>query len=316
MPVTAKEESRYTDLTRLLELFSSEETAPNVLYLGDSVVERTSKHDSDARTLGKMLADCLHDKLSVASISGSAYHMQVFLGFVQILSTLRLQPKMLVLPINLRSFSPQWDLNPLWRLEPEIAAIKSYLAEPHRGSPVLEKADQNKLVDAIDSYANRVVEYPLSEFSQIGQFREVIASNPQDETEKNCRWRHIYIFHYTHPLDCSHPKLGVLTEIINQLADMGIKILLYITPINYCAGLRHVGSEFEAIVRENIRVITNCIDQHTSLDSTRLLDYSTLLTSDYFFHDNDPTEHLNQAGRSALANSLADQVLDLQAAEQ
>jgi hypothetical protein len=111
--------SPYPELTQLIELFNSAKPTPEVLYLGDSVVERISKYDVDTRTLGTMVGDCLQGKLSVAYIAHSAYHLRIFYGFIQVIKTLKRRPHVIILPINLRSFSPQWDLNPVWQLEPE-----------------------------------------------------------------------------------------------------------------------------------------------------------------------------------------------------
>jgi hypothetical protein len=64
-------------------------------------------------------------------------------------------------------------------------------------------------------------------------------------------------------------------------------------------------------LRHNLEVIADVIRPYLQRNHVQLLDCSTLLTSDYFFHENDPTEHLNQEGRKRLAEKLAQATLSL-----
>ena len=52
------------ELAALLGWFGPGGTGAEVLYLGDSVVERVSQSDTDRRTLGQMVADDLRVDVS------------------------------------------------------------------------------------------------------------------------------------------------------------------------------------------------------------------------------------------------------------
>ena len=302
-------EQPYPELQKLIHLFNSHKQIPEVLYLGDSVVERVSMHDSEQRTLGNMVIDSIKEDLSADYISHSAYHFGLFHGFVRVLQRLKYRPKILILPINLRSFSPQWDLSPLWQLEQEIQAVEQYLAKPRKRIPVIQPVVESPgLFDAFDATPSR---YALSDFQYLGDFRNLIKTKPQTEEEKLFRLKQIFIFHYTHLLELSHPKVRLIEETLDLLNQMKIKTLLYVTPVNYCAGTKYVGEAFLEIVQRNVDVVSTAIQEHLNSNMVHFLDYSRLLTSDYFFHENDPTEHLNQEGRAQLAAKLSQATIGL-----
>ena len=49
----------------------------DILFLGDSVVERISWHDTDKRTLDQMTSDKLSSRKSLMCISRAAYHFNI-----------------------------------------------------------------------------------------------------------------------------------------------------------------------------------------------------------------------------------------------
>jgi hypothetical protein len=129
--------------------------------------------------------------------------------------------------------------------------------------------------------------------------------------DENFRRKQIFIFHYTHPLSPRHPKVAYLQQTLDLLGDMGIACLAYITPINYQAGERVVGEAFTKIVRANVGTLSNELESYHQQKWFRFIDYSYHLSSNYFFHINEPTEHLAQFGRVALAGLIAKEVMAL-----
>src|SRR5688500_14215929 len=89
--------------------------APEILIFGDSVMERVADDDVDRRPLHQMIKDSLLPRYHCISISYSAYNPKIYYYFVKSLEKLKKYPKIIVLPINIRAFSPQWDLRPHWQ---------------------------------------------------------------------------------------------------------------------------------------------------------------------------------------------------------
>jgi len=79
----------------------------DVVYLGDSVLESLSGRDVDRRDISQMLDDLL-DNRSVVRVSHAGYGMEVYLRFAEYLARQPVRPRILVVPLNLRSFSALW----------------------------------------------------------------------------------------------------------------------------------------------------------------------------------------------------------------
>lgn len=290
---------RYSDLERLVNNFDRRQNPPAILFLGDSVVERISDQDKDRRTLDMMLASRFASK-RIVCIAHSAYHLEVYLGLVAALERLRHKPEMVILPINLRSFSPQWDFEPSWQFEQEIRCLWNFA---NTGSRDFVKHEVD-LTSAYEEFDARPVSYPLTSLDQIGQFRLVINGKPVTEAQRNFRTRQLFIFHYMYSLPAEHPKIKALEAILEQLQTMKVKVLVYVTPVNHEAGKRFAGDEFVRSVRSNVGRIIRSVTPFLKSPRVSFEDYSEFLGDRYFFNPANPTEHLNQDGRLALVARL------------
>jgi hypothetical protein len=299
----------YPELVRLLEGFNNTTSSPCILFFGDSVLLRVSHDDTDTDTLDRMLAKKLDGKFSLLGLAHTAYHMQVYKSLIGVLGVIKKKPRVVVLPINLRSFSPQWDFYPAWQFHDEIRAVRNYLSNPSLGiekiGEIPATATLLKLFDAIP------VRYPLTKFNRIWQFRSVIASKAKVEEQQNFRLRQLFIYHYTHPLVEDHPKLKALEECVCMLSNLQIPLILYVTPINWEAGRKYVGREFVEVVKSNVNTILNRLSPRLMDEGDRFGDFSTMLGASCFFNDDNATEHLNQQGRGLLADEIKKMILEL-----
>jgi hypothetical protein len=299
----------YPVLKTLIQLFDTDLHAPIGLYFGDSVVERISQNDTDTRTLGQMVLSKLSKHLHFACISRSAYHMIIYYRLLLALENMRRKPKFLILPINMRSFSPQWHMNPLYQFEQEINILDTYISTPDVPiAPIHGMPDTSTISQEFDRIP---VQYPLTSFSTIGDFRKIIDSVPETETQKANRLKQIFIFHYMHPLESRHPHLLILNETLRLLKHLNMMVLIYVTPINYQAGKKYVGANFLKSIKKNLNLVQQLFVINQRTTPILYQDYSTLLSSHYFFHDDNATEHLNEEGRKILSCKLTDSVLQM-----
>jgi len=296
----------FPELTCLIDNFNKQDVVPDLLCFGDSVWERLSYTDLDRRTVAEMLNDRLNDYMKVVAISHSAYNMRTYLGLIKALEKMRGRPKYVVLPVNLRSFSPQWFLNPLWQFKHENQVLEEYYANPEMKIPVIVPVAEER--GFYDEFNKTLVYYPLSEYRTIREFREVIAIDPVDEAHAFARLRQIFIFHYMHQLTSEHLLIQCLDEILRRLVDMDIETLVYITPINYQAGVRFCGNDFSKQIGINSGLVYDVIRNYFG-DRVRYRDLGCLLSSDYFFGLDNATEHLNEKGRSMLIEQLAAELI-------
>ena len=295
---------RFPQLTGLVTAFSNPDRSPAVIGFGDSVWERVSRDDRDTRTLADMLGELLQARgVSAHFVHGSGYHQQVFLGFVRVLASLPGAPRVAVIALNLRSFSPQWQFNPLWRADSEQRALDRYLSS--RRSRRLLPAAAPSARD-LKEYDGITVSYPGTPYRTVGDFRRIVNQRPESESARVERMRALFRFHYMHPLADSNPHLVALGETLTILHRLGVQTFCYITPVNVMAGKRYLGSDFERAIAQNVDVLQRLIRQPAL--GVELADESRGFTSEFFFHDDEPTEHLNERGRLRLANEVANRV--------
>jgi hypothetical protein len=256
-----------------------------------------------------MVQSNLAGEFELACITHSAYHMKIYYSMLATLQKMDRRPGLVVLPVNLRSFSPQWDFEPSWQFEEEIRALRNFAGIPQEQESSLgispNGSGTGEQYERFDALA---VDYPFSPFKRIGEFRLLISAKPATKMQADFRMQQIFVFHYLHPLLPDHPKVTFLKRIIALLKDMDIALLAYVTPVNYQGGERYLGEQFTTLLRANVQTIRGCFLPHPDAKNLCFLDLSELLTSDYFFHLDEPSEHLNERGRARLSQTIAENV--------
>ncbi|MGW9949723.1 hypothetical protein J2W92_005074 [Rhizobium leguminosarum] len=264
----------------------------DIALFGDSVMERVSRHDRDRRTLGQMVADIASPR-SVVILSRSAHNPDIYLPLLQAMAKARRKPRTIVIPINLRCFSPQWEMSPDWTFDQEKRIISRYLR--WRWSAIKPVDDVYFDAEKHANFAQEPVEYELSPLSTIGEFKRVIASEPSRE-----RSAAIFTYHYTHRLSQSNLRLKSLRDCVKIAHSIAREVIVYITPINMEALQRFVGPKAADIVFNNIRTIEMALgDEHLS-------NWIQALPETSFFSEDLATEHLNEVGRQALASLISE----------
>lgn len=298
----------YPELQMLLENYDGV-TPPDILYLGDSVLLRISREDDKKDPLDRMFAEKVAGRFSVLGVAHTAYHLLVYRELIHVLKKTVHRPKIILLPINLRSFSPQWDYHPSWQFWSEIQAAQSYWSnlvcvDINNDDEGLPNKTLLRLYDSIPVY------YPEIGLKTIGYFRNIINAKPDDEEKRKYRLQNIFRFHYMHELVDVHPKLKALNDIVKLVAEMGIYVVVYVTPVNRQAGQRYAGNSFLDMVKSNVSLIKAQSVSERFNPLVSFSDFSLLLDSDCFFSEDNSTEHLNEKGREILSDQLKDLLPD------
>ena len=286
-------------LASLIRHYDGSGNGPRILVFGDSVMQRVSRSDTDQRNLGEMIAAALGGE--PLALSYSAFHPGIYRHLSRVVAQLPNRPELVILPVNLRCFSPQWDRHPAWQFEKQIATIEEWLSTPDRPIPPIE--DIRETPGFFDAYDAVEVDCALSDLRTIGAFRALVRSRPAIEDETAHRAREIFIFHYGHRLIPEHRRLRSLQEAIGCFNAAGCRVFVYATPINIDACERLAGPELRSTLRRNIAVLRSAIG-----DTAYFQDWSEAFPGDAFFHEDLATEHLNQTGRTDLAVRIARQV--------
>ncbi len=294
-------------LSSIKEQFAIKDSSPNILILGDSVFSTVSYDDVDFSTLYEMILSKINDKYNVGGIYYPGYHSGVFYLILCVLKVIGKFPSVVVLPINMRIFSPQWDFNPEHQCVLAVKELKDFL--------VYSKYDAGEIYD-IDNYTSydildkKQFEYPLTSLKYFRQFNDLVNMKPVNDFESFERYRQIFIWHYLYPLTSSHRKFLLLKKIVELIKQQKSSLLTYITPINYIAAQKYIGIDFTKIFQNNVQIIKNYFKCE---NNTKILfnNYSLLLDSEYFTHKNDTTEHLNQNGREIISQLICNQIINI-----
>ncbi len=272
-------------------------SSTEVLYFGDCVLGWTAEADRDRRGIPEMLQSLIPPR-TVTGYPQPGADLDVADALVTQVARQAHRPRIIVIPINLRSLSPGWDRAPEYQFRSlkfrlrygdfaadtflaPLVALKIYPLNPY----------------SLQDYADTPV---FDGDVQIGTLRDFRSSSPQPAGE---RLRRAFVVNYGTRLPADHPKLDCLESITQRCRRAEILPVFYVTPIDLQSALETVGPGFQETVARNIQMIR---DRLSKLGMP-LLDLSTLLDPSGFDwrRSGTPNERLSEMGRRAVAQRVA-----------
>ena len=281
-----------------------------ILYFGDS----TLWHPLGSQTTAQMLQEYFGDR-QVGELSHAAYNLDLYAHYIQRLVTYSnthdYHPQLVIIPINMRSFSPEWDQRPTYQFTQEKVVL-DYGVTLARffGRPVDIFGGFESTITAAEFlattvYSNSVAVGNVADFEgALGNFQLADQENAEfiyyAEPPAEGEIENTLIYYYMQPLDPAHRKLQAMLKIVDLLQAQGTDLLFYITPVDVELGDVYLGPAFRARFSANIAVINALLAEK----NVPLLDLSYELPPFYF----SDTEHLQQAGKRLIAETLAAQI--------
>lgn len=276
------------------EAFSAPEP-PDVLVFGDSVFQRVARQDTDRRPLGAMAADLIEASgRRPYVLAHSSYTPLVYEPFIAFAGRLGRGPAQIVMPVNLRMLSPQWDTYSIWRFAQDRAALEAQIVEP--ASPVPPLA---AVLEDLASYHAAAFASPLSSRRSVREFRALAGAKTADPQRAGERLRDLLVFHYGMPARRTHRQVAALREAARTASNLGIRLHIYLTPINMPL-IRRVAPGLESIVAGNAALMREAVAE-AGAPGVTFRDWLDALPAAGFFHADELTEHLSEAGRRDLA---------------
>ena len=98
----------------------------DIIYFGDSTIYTLGVGDKDKRTTSEMVEE-ITPCYSLGSITHAAYQMDIYLEFCRYITRQKQHPSFIIIPINMRSFSPEWDRRPQYQFEMEKIILRGGL---------------------------------------------------------------------------------------------------------------------------------------------------------------------------------------------
>ena len=275
----------FPELKKLQEALTTERP---FLFFGDSVNRHYAKNDSDKRSLAEMLDTKLDQP--VTGISYYAYHAEVYLEFIKYINRTAPNKKITILiPINLRSFSPEWDLRPGYQFLTEKYALNGYPYWHHFNFK------QYELVSTSDFEMERIL-YNNTDIGDVIDIEKIL-----NITEKDTTLKYGFIYHYMQAITLDNQKMKAFKEIASYNENTNLDIRLYFTPIDYMQAKKLGVKNFKVQISQNI----NTIQEELKAKSIEILNLSLLLDSTQFDYEKIPNEHLNQSGKEQLVEQLS-----------
>jgi len=271
----------------------------DIVYFCDSTNFAYSMDDADKRPISGVLQDRLPDR-EVFTLDHGAFNMRMYLAFSKYIVREGRKPDLLIVPINMRSFSAGWDLRPNWQFEQE----RFLLRHPHLRSffkplAVFKAVSTNEI--SVETYNRTAVHCANESVGTVAQFdfTEAECDAPVDE-----RIRKTLIFQYMYPLKPDHRLLQAMLEIVDVLSPIGVRPIFYITPLDMDTGEKYLPGSFRKTVTANVDVVKSLLRDK---DAT-LLDLTQSLPAGDFSWTLYPNEHLNQRGKSFVVERLVEAI--------
>ncbi|MEK7608028.1 MAG: hypothetical protein AAB495_00390 [Patescibacteria group bacterium] len=266
-----------------------------VLFFGDSAVWHHSIGDKDPATLPEMLER--ETGIRVGNQGHPAYHLGVYAAEVDYLAHASVKPDAVVIPIQLRSFSPEWDMRPVNQFEKELFFLTDrtrFISYFYKPLAILRAINVNTV-----SYTQFLETPVYSGDTKVGTVNDFEALNKNKAaTFDNIKGD--FVYKYMYRLQPNHRKLAALDRLLATAKDAGIKTYIYIAPIDYETGEKYVGKEFTATAKANADYICELLKER----GAPCLNLALGLPSKAFDYPSYPNEHMNELGRKYVVSEL------------
>lgn len=281
----------------------------DVLYFGDSTIRFTGKDDKDKRGIDEFFKE--FSGLSVCTIASPGFNSVLFSEYVQLLSKTRYKPRLVVLTVNLRSFSETGVQRPTALFPLRQIYTRHRCGKPFELIDYLRYRFLGLEEELTASWEKAAV---IRDSVSIGTNRQIVDAcrieedldyNPELAWKYNRQLSLKFNYHYCMELDNDSLAIKKFHETVIALERLGIPVVLNITPLNMQDGLFYAGEKFKTKVENNLCVFA----KNVSASNARILDLHESLNSTHFVHKSEVFEHLDTAGRRFVGEKVAEAAL-------
>ncbi len=267
----------------------------STLYFGDSIIKAYAPSDHDTRSIAEMVT-AQDPTIKIGDMSSPGYGLNVFEAMVTYISHASKKPDAIIIPINMRSFSPQWDMRPEYQFEKEIFFLTHNKFVFYFGKPLSIFQAVNFESVTSEMFRDTPVFSGKTQIGTVGIFED----KARQDTITEDIVKDFYQYDYMGQLDSNHRKLLSLQNIANMANEHGIHLYVYITPIDYEQGVQYVGPMFKQQVKKNTDVVCAVLKE----EGVPCLNLVFSVGSKNFEHGLLPNEHMKESGRNIVADEL------------
>jgi hypothetical protein len=210
------------------------------------------------------------------------------------------RPRLIIVPINLRSFSNTWVPHPLYRFEEYQRLIRHdslFYSLAHRPLAAL------RWYDGVEGSQDDYDRAPIYDGDHLVGLQGPLAQTAfhgAGGASREERLRTAFVMRYAAHLRAEEPRVEALRSLALVLRDRHVAALFYLTPVDWQEARRLAGPSIVGHIEHNARLLTSVL---TGTGAT-VKDWSLLLDHDAFSWDELPNEHLKETGRRELAGLI------------
>lgn len=271
-----------------------------ILMLGDSSVGITFDSDTERLGIDAFIARDLGEP--ILAVTFPAFSTLIYQHYLDHLASAPNKPKVVIFPINLRTWSPAWGDRPAYQF-----ASRTGYVDRRRGvlnlaafAAVLNEQSLN------DTWNEQKVVTVAGE--TLGTNRELTVGPGRDRScgpvrpgSVVCRtlaqwfwWHYGSVASHAAAIDRS------LSETISKARSAGIELVIYLTPVNV-EGAKAIDGRLASAIEERAAAVRRLIAR----EGETVLDLHDAMPSERFHDWGCVCEHLDEIGRKFVAEQVA-----------
>lgn len=274
----------------------------DVLIMGDSVMDYVAAEDTDHERLSHKIRVGLRGCTAV-NLARSAHHAEIFEAVVSfVTANPSTRPKLVIVPLNLRSFSNSWIRHPAYRFE-ELRRMLSWdstaYALAHRPLSVFRwyqgAEGSQEEYDRSPAYEGERVIATLGEMNRLLE---------RDDGSPEARARQLdaaFVLRYAQRITPADDRFEAVIRLARVLRERQVPALFYLTPVDHETAVRYAGPAVGGHIAWNARLLVDALAR----EGYAVRDWSRLLDASAFSWKLFPNEHLNETGRQRLGDVAA-----------
>lgn len=262
----------------------------DIMYFGDSILFTTG---SLPQTLQSYFPHT-----SVTMVAHPADSPIVFLDYCRYLSRSTYKPKIIIVPISMRTFSIEWETDPGKQFEEEKLHFRFAKTPLEPFMPFLIGFNVFPLYPrSYDAFYSTKFIY---KGKNLGVVNDYFGDTFRTYSDENMKKK--IMLYYTYQLSPDDFVLDSIQRIASECSFS--HVVFYITPLSFETGEKFLGKSFHLQMNENIAMVRNAL----AAKHTLVIDMSHDLKEKDFFWEDElyMNEHVRQSGRVIIAKKLAD----------